>query len=487
MVVTLHLSFDSYRKHFFSGFKKLSDSPAILPEAKFEFDRYADQIIKYITSDDLPTPLTIGLNGEWGSGKTTLVRIIQEKIERYGLRSATNTISIKHVEFNAWDAEKSSITVSLWKTIESKLLTSNERNILEPISKLLVDVALRKTVNMSYDNAKKHFEEYSQINYRDKIADVPKCLDNKRLIIFIDDLDRCDASNILDVLEIIKNVLAIENVIFFITVDIKQIERAWELRYGQGVQNIESKEYIEKLFPIIFTLPAKSGADIEEYVNGLLPLESTTEPDLHRRYEPSLLDLRAHLVQSLENNPRKIKRILNTIYFIIQNSDDHSFEHSDLPRQFARYFAFIITWVCIAINHREIAEIIKIDPSALIHVSLFLDKYANFSDFKDEHEKFRNQDVAFRFSIKFSANTSKDIEFRKDWFSIHANNILEFIISKDVSAFKPLKHVARFINKSPVESPQSQLQYTQETIRQRYQQYTEMLKNIIEKGGLIDT
>ena len=394
MNVTTDISFDSYRRRFLGNFKKLNDSPATIIEAKFRFDEYADQIIKYITSGDLPTPLTIGLNGEWGSGKTTLVKIIREKITQYRLKSTGHEIPIKHIEFNAWDAEKSSITVSLWKTIENELcLASKEKRLLKPISKLLVDAALRNTVNMRYEEVRKYFEEYSNIDYRGKIAHVHKSLGNTRLIIFIDDLDRCDASNILSVLEIIKNVLVIKNVIFFITVDIKQIERAWDLRYGRDVKKIESKEYIEKLFPIIFTLPPKSDTDVEEYVNGLFPAESVADPDLHQHYEQSLCNLRAHLVRSLENNPRKIKRILNTIFFIIQNSDDHSFDHSDPSTQFARYFAFIITWVCVAINHREIAEIIKIDPPALIHVSLFLGKYNSFSDFKDDYsvdQKFWN-------------------------------------------------------------------------------------------------
>ena len=47
-------------------------------------------------------PITIGLNGEWGSGKTTLVKVIQKKIKE----NFTNTFTIECADFNAWDAEK---------------------------------------------------------------------------------------------------------------------------------------------------------------------------------------------------------------------------------------------------------------------------------------------------------------------------------------------------------------------------------------------
>ena len=480
----IHISFDSYRKHFLSGFKKLSDSPSNLKEAKFRFDEYGDQIIKYITSEDLPMPVTIGLNGEWGSGKTTFVRIIQEKIEQLGQNSTSNTITIKYAEFNAWNAEKNNIAVSLWYTIEKALCPNpTQENKLKPIATLFIDIALRKTIGMQYDDVKKHLEKYSKTNYREELDHVSEILNNKRLIIFIDDLDRCDASNILEVLEIIKNLLDIKNIIFFITVDIKQIERAWEIRYRQDVKKIESREYVDKLFPIIFTLPPKSDTDIEEYVNSLVLFRST-ESESTKRYEDSMSRLHGHLAQSMGSNPRKIKRILNTVFFIIQNVNNYSFAHRDLILQFERYFAFVIAWVCIAIYHPKIAEIIKIDPSSLVYTSLLLSMCDNFSDFNKSYEaRPQDNNDEWRIPPALTRNDQEQFTFPNDFLAIHTDDVLKTIISEDNSAFKLLKQISKFMESHRQWYKHPNLS-TQENIQQHYSQYTKMLTDIIEKGGL---
>ena len=68
-----------YRRDFLENFKKLSDDPE-LENLQFDFSTYGEQLARYMTSKDLPLPLTIGLNGEWGSGKTTLIKTIQQNI-----------------------------------------------------------------------------------------------------------------------------------------------------------------------------------------------------------------------------------------------------------------------------------------------------------------------------------------------------------------------------------------------------------------------
>ena len=479
------LSFDSYRRHFLSGFKKLSDSPPEPQDVKFRFDEYGDQIIKYITSEDLPMPITIGLNGEWGSGKTTLVKVIQKKIKE----NFTNTFTIECADFNAWDAEKSGIPVLLWYTIEKKLCPSRrQRNMLKPISTLLIDVACRKTIGMSYGDVKKHFEEYSKTDHHEQIKFVSGMLKNKRLIIFIDDLDRCDASNILEVLEIIKNLLNIKNIIYFITVDIKQIERAWDLKYGPKVKKIESKKYIDKLFPIILTLPPKSDTDIKEYVSSLFPFRST-ESGLEESHEESMRKLRNHLVQSMNSNPRKIKRVLNTVFFIIQNLNNHySNPRLDPIEQFERYFAFVITWVCIAMYHREIAEIIKIDPSSLVHISLLLAMFENLSDFKKAYETYRvNNNGGWKLTLTLQENNQKEFIFPEYLLPNYANDVIKTIISKDNSAFKPLRQIAEFTGPLSRIWGANPACSTQNDIQKYYSQYTKMLADIIEKGGLIGT
>ena len=72
---------EAHRMGFLENFKKLGDNPE-LENLQFNFSTYDEQLARYITSKDLPTPLTIGLNGEWGSGKTILIKTIQQNIDK---------------------------------------------------------------------------------------------------------------------------------------------------------------------------------------------------------------------------------------------------------------------------------------------------------------------------------------------------------------------------------------------------------------------
>ena len=57
-----------------------------------------------------------------------------------------------------------------------------------------------------------------------KLRDLVK---DERLVIFIDDLDRCTVENALDMLEAVKMFLNVEGVISIMAVDIQKLERAW--------------------------------------------------------------------------------------------------------------------------------------------------------------------------------------------------------------------------------------------------------------------
>ena len=238
-------SLEVYRKGFLKNFRKLEDTPA-LENPQFSFSTYGKQLARYITSKDLPMPLTVGLDGEWGSGKTTMVKIIQQNIaEISGDSDYENTICIN---FNAWAAEKTDIAISLFQKISEFLDTrQSDRSWIEKFKKLrtkkfdnpwitlCLDIALRKwMIGMTYEEVEKHFKK-PLLSTEDISKQIEDLLGGKRLAVFIDDLDRCNASNILELLETIRNVLGIGNLIFFISVDIKQIERAWDMRYNSDM------------------------------------------------------------------------------------------------------------------------------------------------------------------------------------------------------------------------------------------------------------
>ena len=100
---------------------------------------------------------------------------------------------------------------------------------------------------------------------------------------------------------------------------------------------------------MVFSLPPKTDDDVGSYHDSLVALN-----DEYGK-------LRIHLVESLSSNPRKIKRMLNIIFFLIQNYDLKNIvdEEMDSKKQCQLHFSFIITWVALTINHRTISKVFQ--------------------------------------------------------------------------------------------------------------------------------
>ena len=472
-MTNLGWALEEYRLGFLENFKTFGDIPAP-KNLQFNFSTYGEQIASYITSKDLPTPLTIGLNGEWGSGKTTMIKTVQQNIST--MKNGADCGDITYIDFNAWAAEKTDIVVSLFQEISKSLQTrqrdpSQIKKFSELWAPLLADIALRKWGGgMTYKEAKEHFKKPPP-SIKDISNQITDMLRDKRLIIFIDDLDRCNASNILELLETIKNVLGINNLIFCITVDMKQIERAWELRYNSNTGKIEGKEYIEKLFPVVFSLPPKTDDDVGDYLDSLVTLNDEYSK------------LRSHLIKSLTSNPRKIKRMLNIIFFLIQNYDLNNYdvnEESNIIKECQLHFSLIITWVSLTINHKKISEILQIEPSVIIPITLFLNMFNSFTDLKKIYEK-----VGIKKDIYTKRDNIQHI-FSSEIFTPTVVDVLKIIIGEDRLAFKTLKQTSKFIPKPEEFNPRKDdIYYNNEFIFTGYNGVSEIFKKITEKGGLI--
>ena len=72
----------------------------------------------------------------------------------------------------------------------------------------------------------------------------------KKLIILIDDLDRCDVENSLQILSVLKLFLDIENIICIAAVDYKRLENAWLRKYTiqDKMHQNDAKQYLDKIF-----------------------------------------------------------------------------------------------------------------------------------------------------------------------------------------------------------------------------------------------
>jgi hypothetical protein len=121
-----------------------------------------------------------------------------------------------------------------------------------------------------------------------------------RVVIFIDDLDRCPPERITQVLDAIKSFLEIPNCVYVLGLDRGIVEEAVAARFdGYENPSAEAGEYLEKIIGLPFDLPPLSGGQMTDLVQGLnagLPERSECERVFAYGQSP---------------NPRKVKRTMN--------------------------------------------------------------------------------------------------------------------------------------------------------------------------------
>jgi hypothetical protein len=94
----------------------------------------------------------------------------------------------------------------------------------------------------------------------------------KRVVVFIDDLDRCDPEKAVEVLEAVKLLLEFKRFIVFIALDARVITQAVEEHYGKVLveAQITGYEYLDKIVQIPFSIPRSSPGDLRTYLGSLV-------------------------------------------------------------------------------------------------------------------------------------------------------------------------------------------------------------------------
>jgi len=289
----------------------LADEPIEEP-ALFRFDVFAKQLVGFLLDDKLPSPYAIAVHGEWGGGKTSLIRRVFNVLKEDPRKKDKDW---RVLWFDAWEYERLDPAAALMEKIahEYEDRNKNFKEALKGFAFFSLDIALRRAINMGLKEALEHFESsVKEIpTIRQRLSEMIG--EEGRLVVFVDDLDRCHIDNTLEILEAIKLFLNAKGAVFVLAVDMTNLERAWDLRYrGYKTANIEGKDYLDKIFQLRLSLPPKEGEAIRGYIKEL----ADSLPD----------NLHAVVAEGCPPNLRKIKRVLSLIYFLGKGSDDKTFD-----------------------------------------------------------------------------------------------------------------------------------------------------------------
>lgn len=274
------------------------------------FNYLAEQVVE-ISKDEKLSPATIGVYGDWGSGKSTLMKMVKKSLD-----ADKNTLT---VEFNGWlfegyeDAKtalcgtildemrthetlfakgKEKIRALLKKVDGGKLLSKGVKYGLDflltggigTVTELtltgIISAVKQKAGDVSEDEVKKVIDAFkteetkrAEIkNFRKTFKEVFENCKGERLVVFIDELDRCTPDTVLEIFEAIRLFLYVPGTTFIIGADERLVSYAVKTKYKDipGHDIDISKEYLEKLVQYPVKIPQLNEPEVKQYITCLL-------------------------------------------------------------------------------------------------------------------------------------------------------------------------------------------------------------------------
>ena len=343
----------------------ISDIPFSEERNDFGTERYVNGLIRFIEQSD--APITIALQGEWGSGKTSLMSRL--------VRALCNgpESQFAGIEINTWEYSMlASPEMTVYKIMAQLVnaLTNKSSDSKKKVTKLLnglyrggreafklipyVGVAM-EALNVPNENPFTGNETES-ISLADLKAELEKAVKqtitegNKRgVIVFVDDLDRLNPPVAVEILELLKNVFCIDNCIFVLAIDYEVVVKGLEPKFGKLTEKNERefRSFFDKIIQVPFSLPVSSYRPMDFVLDSLVKIGYITrvERDDDRIKRPF-----SEIVEySVGKNPRSIKRLINTLSLLSCISecgaeDKDDFIHSRAGR--ISNFAIVALQVC---------------------------------------------------------------------------------------------------------------------------------------------
>ncbi len=292
---------------------------------------YAEAMRDFI--HECETPISIGIQGEWGIGRTSLMNMLRGSgsNRQSGLLDASlcKTISLDSWPYAQFDQDDNMAVACLYAlTHELGQVLEREPGIDEAELKVRLEAANHRLITVmhkirelrqggtgNYQNESSYFDISGQMlifksEFEKLVALWTGSGDGRRLVIFVDDLDRIRPSVALELLESIKNFIDVPGCIFVMTLDYEVVRRGMREKLGKSLQKTSGKAFFDKMIQLPFVVPTTS-YQLDEYIIDLLGkaglpciVNGGCDPESRHFF----LDITRYTVG---RNPRGIKRVVN--------------------------------------------------------------------------------------------------------------------------------------------------------------------------------
>ncbi len=353
------------------------DQPAKADEDRLNMKAYADALTEFIANAQ--SPLTIALQGEWGSGKTSLMNALKQSlVDKDGA-------PYLGVWINTWQYALMSnpeeailkILTGIVGQVSTKADTSEEERaslfrkvarvgggVLSDVFKKYSGIDVEKGVK-EWNAGEATLEKSGVEDLKDKIGGLIKnALENnsgkRGCLFFIDDLDRIDPPVAVQILELLKNIFDLANCIFVLAIDYGVVVKGLKPKFGAMTPENERefRSFFDKIIQLPFSMPVANYS-----IDGFLTssLREIGFIDEKEEKDGKLCEaFTDYALQSVGTNPRSLKRLINylsLIKLIIGKTKDKQ-DDAD----FAAWKDILFALVSLQIQYPKVYEALQGDP-----------------------------------------------------------------------------------------------------------------------------
>lgn len=284
---------------------------------------FSKQLGKGIYEYNDKSGLVIGLFGKWGTGKTSVINMAEEEINRLSQTDENKPLIMK---FSPWNySDKDNLISLFFQNLKVKISLQDNEQIKIKLGKALSDYADAFEV-LSYipyigsglatglkTVAKRQGENLMEIPDLDetrKILEDELVKLDKKVIIVIDDIDRLTNSQTRDIFQLVKQVADFPNIIYILVMDREVAQRALI-----DVHNIDGNEYLDKIIQVPLELPEIRKTKLQDIL--IIKLheilkEASYKAKIDGKYWGRIL---INCISPYINNLRDVNRVLNTFQF----------------------------------------------------------------------------------------------------------------------------------------------------------------------------
>jgi hypothetical protein len=293
-------------------------------------------------------PFVLAIDSPWGTGKTTLVKMLAAELERQDFQC---------VQFNAWKVDYvSDPLVALVSSVDRVSLgdVSAEAAFHESIRKVkkVVGILAKRTMvagakvaTLGILDAEKEIEAATAELTGNLAGDLFDSFEQERrllkmfredltsaisqlsvagkkanLIFFVDEVDRCRPTFAIELLERIKHLFDVPNLVFVLSIDKRQLEAITAVVYGQG---IDAPEYLRRFIDLEMGIPtANSKQFIQRLVSrfGLDSVFAQRNADETRYDRGNFIDFFTAIADALGLTLRARERCLTRLKVVIDQT-----------------------------------------------------------------------------------------------------------------------------------------------------------------------